>query len=72
LQEKTNQVDLVGPNLQDYLVTDRGITRNLTTDYSNLIQFPLAGQAMAIGYNLPELNATTDGGTLVPLPLPAS
>jgi hypothetical protein len=44
----------------------------LTTDYSNLIQFPLAGQAMAIGYNLPELNATTDGGTLVPLPHPTA
>jgi hypothetical protein len=29
-----------------------------------LIQFPLAGQAMVIGYNLPSINATTDG-TLV-------
>jgi hypothetical protein len=33
---------------------------NLTnlTQYANLIQFPLAGQAMAIGYNLPSLNAS--------------
>jgi ABC-type phosphate transport system substrate-binding protein len=47
------------------VVTDRGITSQ-AEEYANLVQFPLAGQAMVIGYNLPELNSTDP--TLVRFP----
>lgn len=43
--------------LLDFVVTDRGITSQ-AEEYANLVQFPVAGQALVIGYNLPELNST--------------
>lgn len=44
--------------LLDFVVTDRGISTSQAEEYANLVQFPVAGQAMVIGYNLPELNST--------------
>jgi ABC-type phosphate transport system substrate-binding protein len=46
-----------GGCLQDFLCLDRGITEQ-SGDDNDLIQFPLAGQALVMAYNLPALSAT--------------
>lgn len=40
------------------MVTDRGIFSSQSSEYDNLVQFPVAGQALVIGYNMPTLNST--------------
>ncbi|ELR24201.1 serine/threonine protein kinase [Acanthamoeba castellanii str. Neff] len=37
----------------DFLGTDLGITSPVSSDFDNLLQFPLFGQAMVVAYNLP-------------------
>jgi hypothetical protein len=54
--------------MQDFVVTDRGILSDDSSEYADLIQFPVAGQAMVIGYSLPSLNSSDP--TLVQLPKP--
>jgi hypothetical protein len=45
---------------QDFVCLDRGVPADQAADYGDLIQFPLAGQALVMAYNIPGIPSTTN------------
>jgi hypothetical protein len=46
-------------DLQDFISLDRAIPADQAATYGDLAQFPLVGQALVMGYNVPELPLDT-------------
>ncbi len=44
---------------QDFISLDRAIPAAQAATYGDLAQFPLVGQALVMGYNVPELPNNT-------------
>jgi hypothetical protein len=53
--------------LQDFLVMDIGLSPDVSAQYGNLAQMPLAGQALVMAYNITALSPS-DPNIVLPAP----